>query len=167
MPHPAESTDETALWASWQSAGRDPAIDQKLRALYEELAADIASRGPTCWISGRCCSFNTFGHRLYVTGLETAWLVDQLDDTARKRLADADLPDLDGCPFQVDKLCTVHALRPLGCRIFFCDPTAADWQNPVYEDFLKRLQQLHHDHAVEYQYLEWRHALQAARAVLT
>ena len=168
MPHPADSSaaDVWHAWHAWRDAGRDPKVDQQLRALYDELAADIAGRAPTCWISGRCCKFETYGHRLYITGLEVAWLIDRLDDASIKRLRDAPLPELDGCPFQVEGLCSVHALRPLGCRIYFCDPEAQDWQNPVYESFLDRLRAMHEQHHIDYRYLEWRHALHEARAAL-
>jgi hypothetical protein len=48
-----------------------------------------------------------------------------------------------GCPFQVAKLCGVHAIRPFGCRMFFCDPASTQWQNDAYERYHARLKQLH------------------------
>jgi Fe-S-cluster containining protein len=163
MPHP---TDPSAAdpWLAWRDAGRDPRVDQQLRALYDDLAAEIARRAPTCWISGRCCKFETYAHRLYITALEVAWLIDRLDDASLQRLREANLPGMDGCPFQLEGLCSVHATRPLGCRIYFCDPAAQHWQNPVYESFLDRLRALHAQHHIDYRYLEWRAALNEARA---
>jgi len=73
---------------------------------------------------------------------------------------------MDGCPFQVNGMCSVHPLRPLGCRVYFCDPDAQDWQEPVYERFLNELRQLHERSGLEYRYLEWRAGLSEARAVL-
>ncbi|QNN24004.1 hypothetical protein HED60_17575 [Planctomycetales bacterium ZRK34] len=165
MPHPVDPSAADA-WLAWRDAARDPHLDQQLRALYDDLAAEIERRAPTCWISGRCCKFDTYGHRLYITGLEVAWLIDRLDEPSRARLDDAPLPGLDGCPFQVDGLCSVHALRPLGCRIYFCDPAAQAWQNPVYETFLDRLRKLHEQYELDYSYLEWRLALDEARKCL-
>ena len=66
-----------------------------------------------------------------------------------------------GCPFQQNKLCSVHGIRPFGCRIFFCDPTATDWQNAQYERFHADLKRLHEQLGVPYQYVEWRQALSA------
>ena len=67
--------------------------------------------------------------------------------------------DHGGCPFQRDKLCTVHAVRPFGCRIFFCDPTSTDWQTAAYERHHAELKRLHERLGVPYFYLEWRQAL--------
>jgi len=153
-------------WTTWIAAARQPHLDRALRALYESLDADIAGRGPTCWLSGKCCHFDSYGHRLYATGLEIAWLLAQLDDAAWNRLAAADLPQLDGCPFQMNRQCSAHAIRPLGCRVFFCDPTAKDWQNPVYESHLQSLRELHEQHDLPYAYMEWRHGLDEVTAVV-
>ncbi len=155
--------DSAEAWAAWFAAGESPAVDRALRALYGRLDAEIASRNPTCWLSGRCCDFDGYGHRLYVTGLEAAWLVGRIDPMNRARLEDAALPTIPGCPFQVAKLCRVHDLRPMGCRIFFCDPAAQDWQHGLYERFLEELRALHERHGLPYQYMEWRTALAEAR----
>ncbi len=64
-----------------------------------------------------------------------------------------------GCPFQIDKLCGVHALRPLGCRMYFCDPTSTEWQNDLYERLHAELRRLHDETGVPYRYVEWRQAL--------
>ena len=157
---------QTDPWKRWLEASREAEIDSALRGLYAELGADVQARSPTCWLSGRCCKFDSYGHRLYVTGLEIAWLVGQLDEGGRARLAGAELPQLDGCPFQVNGLCSVHALRPLGCRIYFCDPAAQHWQNEVYESFLGRLRRLHEEHGLEYRYIEWRQGLAEGREYL-
>jgi Fe-S-cluster containining protein len=66
-----------------------------------------------------------------------------------------------GCPFQVEGLCSVHAIRPFGCRVFFCDATSDDWQHGQYERFHADLKRLHAQLGVPYQYLEWRQALAA------
>jgi Fe-S-cluster containining protein len=150
-------------WPELLAAAARPEIAATLRDLFATLDAEIAALNPTCWISGKCCKFDSYGHRLYVTALEIAWLLPQLDAPSRLRLRDSHLPELDGCPFQVAGLCSVHALRPLGCRTYFCDPAAQHWQNPLYEKFLTALRQLHDAYAIPYRYLEWRTGLAEAR----
>lgn len=124
-----------------------------VRTLYAEVQTEIDARRPLCVMSGRCCRFEEFGHRLFVTTMELAAFV-------------ADLPDQPiapwdgtGCPFQVAKLCTVHTIRPFGCRMFFCDSTSTQWQNEQYERFHAELKRLHESLGVPYVYLEWRDAL--------
>ena len=65
-------------WAAWRAAASNPQISGALGDLYGRLDADVAHRGPTCWVSGRCCRFDEYDHRLYVTGLEVAWVVTRL-----------------------------------------------------------------------------------------
>jgi Fe-S-cluster containining protein len=165
MPPPTPAL-EPELWRQWSDAALWPAVKGELRDLYDRLAADIAARSPQCWVSGKCCKFDSYGHLLYVTGLEIAWLLRQLPAESRQRLDDADLPGLDGCPFQVTGMCSVHAVRPLGCRIYYCDPNAQSWQNPVYEQFLTELRDLHERHGLEYRYMEWRAGLADARRII-
>jgi hypothetical protein len=43
--------------------------------------------------------------------------------------------------------------------MYFCDPTAQDWQQGMYERFHAQLKQLHEDLGVPYFYVEWRGAL--------
>ena len=66
-----------------------------------------------------------------------------------------------GCPYQIAGKCSVHTIRPFGCRIYFCDPTAQDWQQDQYEQFHTRLKQLHDELSIPYLYVEWRQGLKA------
>ncbi len=147
----------------------------ELESIYALVADEITARGPACWASGRCCNFDRAGHRLYVTGLETAYALAHLSpapppppqsppppspahpltlqqiDTARAA---------GGCPFQSANLCTVHAVKPLGCRVYFCDRSAQDWQRDLSERMLREIRALHDRHAIEYRYGEWREMLE-------
>jgi Fe-S-cluster containining protein len=71
-----------------------------------------------------------------------------------------------GCPFQVGKLCGVHAVRPFGCRVFFCDPSSTRWLQEAYERFHERLKRLHDELGVAYFYVEWRQALAAVMGIV-
>lgn len=165
--------------------------------MYAELDDAIAAKGPTCWSSGKCCKFDAFGHRLYVTGLEIAWFLgvvegrqvegqrvegrrskveggadgrgfrlSQYAGSSDPRLAEGAIPG--ACPYQVEGLCSTHAIRPLGCRIFFCQQGTQSWQQDLYEAFLKRLRSLHETHGLEYRYMDWMAGLsEATRAMPT
>ena len=122
--------------------------------VYDAVAAEVARRQPRCELSGRCCRFEEYGHRLYVTTIELAGF-----HHGRGEVAGVEDWDGKGCPFQVSKLCGVHAIRPFGCRMFYCDPSAREWQNDVYERLHGDLKRLHDRLAVPYYYLEWRQAL--------
>jgi Fe-S-cluster containining protein len=61
-----------------------------------------------------------------------------------------------GCPFQVRNLCGVHAIKPLGCRVYFCDKSAQAWQGELSERLLGEIRGIHDRFAVPYRYGEWR-----------
>ena len=157
---------DTQQWENWIRAAQLPLVHEQLTMLYERLASDIDKHQPVCVASGKCCHFETYGHRLYVTGLEIGWMYSQLSDSQKQALLDSnDLLTLDGCPFQLDGKCSVHPIRPLGCRIYYCDPNAQAWQNPAYELYLADLQTMHELNQIEYAYLEWRKGLSEIKAI--
>jgi len=141
-----------------QETGRRPEVLDAVRALYADVQREIDVRRPVCVMSGRCCRFEEFGHRLFVTTAELAAFAHELPSVPSRP---ADEWDGTGCPFQSGKICTVHAIRPFGCRMFFCDATSTEWQNGQYEQFHARLKRLHEDLNVPYFYMEWRLALGA------
>lgn len=142
------------LQSSVRQASQRPEVLRAVDALYAQVQSEIDRRRPVCAISGRCCRFEEYGHRLYVTTIELARFVHDLDIVAPRETWDGA-----GCPFQRSRLCTVHALRPFGCRMFFCDPTSTDWQNAAYERFHAELKQFHERFNVPYFYVEWREAI--------
>jgi Fe-S-cluster containining protein len=140
-----------------REASRRADVRAAVGRLYADVQKEIDARRPLCVVSGRCCRFEEFGHRLFVTTMELAAFVHDLGamNAARERAP----WDGTGCPFQSGKLCGVHAIRPFGCRMFFCDATATDWQNETYERFHARMKSLHEELGVPYVYVEWRQAL--------
>ncbi len=160
MTDPQTSTADP--WQIWREAAKLPAIDRAIAALYDELDSAVKERGPVCWASGRCCNFNAHGHLLYVTGLEIAWFLSKVDQSGRDDDWQARLDAKSPCPFQVNSLCTTHTMRPLGCRVYFCQRGTESWQQEVYETFQSRLRSLHDERCLPYRYLEWRGGLMEA-----
>ena len=143
------------------AASRRPEVRAAVEQLYAAVQVEIDRRRPLCVISGRCCRFDEFRHRLYVTTLELAHFLHQLPPSQPR------IDNPGGCPFQVQKLCTVHPFRPFGCRMFFCDSTSTEWQNHAYERFHAELKRLHETLDVPYFYLEWRQAMEIVLPTVT
>jgi Fe-S-cluster containining protein len=145
----------------WLAADRME-VRQAVSELYAQVQREVDQRRPRCDMSGRCCKFEDFGHRMYITTIELAVFLCDL----QKRFSPDQLHQNfttwngTGCPFQSGKLCGVHQFRPFGCRIFFCDPTSTRWQQEQYELFHAKLKVLHGTFGVPYAYVEWRNALQ-------
>lgn len=157
MPTPAHQDEWTddALAGAWRRAAAAPAIAAGLEAVYAMMADAVEVRRPVCSASGRCCNFREAGHLLYVTGLEAAYLMAKvgggLSGAALAAAVEAGL-----CPFQTGRLCGVHDWRPMGCRAYYCDPTAQDWQQRLSERSLGAIRRLHDENGVPYRYGEWR-----------
>ena len=124
-----------------------------MRGLYQEVDATTTAHSSVCVNRGLCCKFGEFGHKLYVTDVELSYFLAGQGGTARP------VEDVAACPYQVAGQCTAREHRPLGCRIFFCDPAAQGWQGPEYERFLEKLKHLGRRHGVAYRYREWLSAL--------
>ena len=120
-------------------------IHSRVRALYREVDAAVAAAGPRCDASGRCCRFKEWGHVLFLSGLEADVLLASAP--AYERPVSADF-----CPFQVGNLCTAREPRPLGCRIYFCDPAYQDTGNAIMEDALRKLKRLSEEYGLDWRY---------------
>ncbi|MCG3177880.1 MAG: hypothetical protein BIFFINMI_00202 [Phycisphaerae bacterium] len=149
----------------------DRAILDVVESVYAELADVVAREQPLCRRSGRCCNFAAWGHRLYVTTPELVYFLSGWPAVAASAAsafpggpiappadpADAALPD--ACPLQSGGLCTVHAIRPLGCRIFYCQQGWDRCSRPLYERLQGRLQDACRTCSLPYAYVEWRASL--------
>lgn len=116
-----------------------------LTELYARVDEVLAAHKPRCEMSGRCCDFPTSGHELFATDLESAFALEA---------AGGVVPDAPSglCPWHVEGTCRLRDGRPLGCRLYFCDP---DWAEPmpaVYERFHQELKALHEATGVPYLY---------------
>src|SRR5207253_1655839 len=67
-----------------------------------------------------------------------------------------------GCPFQINGLCTARERRPLGCRVYFCDPNYAGQGEALTERYIARLKQLHAKTGTPWEYRPLHHFLEEA-----
>ncbi len=135
----------------------DPALRQEIEELYQRVAARVDQSQPRCEMSGRCCDFPTSEHELWASDVEVEFAVAAAGE--RVPAADSGL-----CPWHVDGLCQLRDGRPLGCRIYFCDPSWEAEMPAVYETFHRELQQLHERYGRRYAYRSFVEAVSAARA---
>src|ERR1700729_3429024 len=104
--------------------------------LYAEVDREVAAAGPVCIASGRCCRFKEYGHTLFLSNLEADVLL------ASAPPYDPATATADFCPFQKGNLCTARDPRPLGCRVYYCDPNYQETCNAITEKYLRRLKEL-------------------------
>jgi Fe-S-cluster containining protein len=124
-----------------------PALRESIRALYDDLAREIARAGPVCDLSGRCCRFADYDHTLFLSGIEAEILVADAPPACRPLDAGAT------CPWQDDRgHCTAREARPLGCRVYYCDPTYQEIGQGLSETYLSRLKELANAHGRPWAY---------------
>jgi hypothetical protein len=121
------------------------ALREEIRAVYREADTAVAAAGPVCVASGKCCRFKEYGHTLFLSGLEAAILLESAPSYSAPVSADF-------CPFQVDNLCTAREPRPLGCRVYFCDPAYQETAGRISEAAIARLKGLAEAHGVAWRY---------------
>jgi hypothetical protein len=130
--------DSESLELGWQA---------ELRVLYRELDREVAGIGPVCVLSGRCCRFEEYGHTLFVSTAEVEYLVGTAPAPARP------LDQGATCPWQDSRgHCTAREARPLGCRIYHCDPSYQEEAHRLSERFIGRMKRLSCDHEIPWNY---------------
>jgi hypothetical protein len=120
-------------------------LRDKVLELYSEVDREVAAAGPVCVASGRCCRFKEYGHVLFLSKLEADVLLAAAPPYERPVTPDY-------CPFQRGNLCTAREPRPLGCRVYYCDPNYQETGNRITEKYLRRLKELADAHGVVWQY---------------
>jgi hypothetical protein len=120
-------------------------LRRKVLELYAEVDAAVAAAGPVCVASGRCCRFKEHGHTLFVSNLEADVLLASAPPYDRPVSSDF-------CPFQKGNLCTAREPRPLGCRVYYCDPAYQETGGKISEEYLRRLKRLADDHGAGWRY---------------
>ncbi|MHC5212306.1 MAG: hypothetical protein ACYTG2_16435 [Planctomycetota bacterium] len=133
------------------------ALHDDLAALYARVDADVAAGNPRCEMSGRCCDFPRSGQRLYATDLESGYAVARAGSVP-------DGVEAGTCAWYQEGMCRNREGRPLGCRLYFCDPAWEDAMPELYERYHAELKALHERHAVTYVYRQFVDAV-AERAV--
>jgi hypothetical protein len=120
-------------------------LRRRVLELYREVDAEVQAAGPVCVASGRCCRFKEYGHVLFLSNLEADVLLAGAPPYEQPVPADF-------CPFQKGNLCTARAPRPLGCRVYYCDPNYQETGNRITEKYLHRLKELAEEQGVAWRY---------------
>jgi hypothetical protein len=127
-------------------------LRRQVLKLYREVDREVTAAGPVCVASGRCCRFKEYGQVLFLSNLEAEVLLH-----GAPPYEGPVTPDF--CPFQKGTLCTAREPRPLGCRVYYCDPGYQETGNRITETYLHKLKELAAAHAIPYRYAPLHHFL--------
>jgi Fe-S-cluster containining protein len=128
---------------------------KKVAEIYKWLDLQIYNNSKltgVCSACGKCCDFENFDHKLFVTLPELMYLAAKLGAENIK-------PIVKGrCPYNIDGKCSVYEHRFSGCRIFFCKGDT-DFQSKLSEKVLKKFKLLCQEFQVYYRYTDLQTAL--------
>jgi len=128
---------------------------RKVAEIYDWIDRQLASVGDLagqCDACGRCCDFDAYDHRLYVTGPELMYMAAGLNVEKLRTMSSGK------CPYNIDDKCSVYEYRFAGCRIFCCKGDA-DFQSNLTEAVLEKLKLLCTELGIPYQYRDLASAL--------
>jgi hypothetical protein len=141
-------------------------ICEQVRQIYSWLDSNIKPLNNQCIACGKCCRFDSFGHKLFVTTPELLFFYRNIKNLKRV-LSKIEEPMLtQSCPYLNDDKCSVRNYRFAGCRIFFCKSaggclTAADkdLQNKLSEAVVEKFKALCDKFDFPYRYVDLMTAL--------
>ncbi len=131
-------------------------IVHRVSAVYDWLVQQLSAgstRAGRCDICGRCCDFESFGHRLFVTTPEILYLADKLGEQNIGQMTTGQ------CPWLQDGKCAIHRYRFADCRIFCCKGDA-EFQADLSEAAVKKFKALCDEFQIPYRYVDLSIALQ-------
>ena len=114
-------------------------LDEQIR-----FTEGLVGRCDSC---GKCCDFDAFDHRLFVTPPELMYLVAKLGGVNLKPMAEG------RCPYHLVCQCTVYKYRFAGCRIFSCKGDS-EFQSGLSESVLKKFKLICTEFNIPYRYVD-------------
>jgi Fe-S-cluster containining protein len=129
---------------------RDKGIIRRVKAIYKWLDEQIAAHQDAagkCEACGKCCDFDKFGHRLFVTTPEVIYFTDKIESKNLKQMINS------RCSYQAGDKCTVYKYRFAGCRIFCCKGDAR-FQSDLTEAVIKKFKTLCDEFKIFYRYVD-------------
>ena len=129
-------------------SGAKQQLLNKVAELYEWLDLELRDEGELagmCDGCGKCCDFEAFDHRLFVTPPELMYLAaniggENIQPMTRSR-----------CPYNIAGKCTVYEYRLASCRIFCCKGDV-DFQSRLSESALEKFKSICTEFKIPYRY---------------
>jgi len=129
-------------------SGANSRLLNKVAEVYDWLDVQVrrnSGLSGTCEGCGKCCDFDEFDHRLFVTPPELIYLAANSGAENIKPMP------INRCPYHIAGQCSVYEYRFAGCRIFCCNADV-DFQSRLSESALDKLTSICTDFQIPYRY---------------
>ncbi len=120
--------------------------------VYDWIDSQISQNPAQCEACGKCCNFENYDHRLFVTSPELIYFAAKIDPGMIKVMPAG------RCPYNIDNKCTVYLFRFGGCRIFSCKGDE-DFQSRLSEQAVEKFKCICEMFNIPYRYTDLRAAL--------
>lgn len=134
---------------------KDSHLVNKVAEIYKEIDEKIHSHrelSGVCSTCGKCCDFESFDHKLFVTPPELMYLSAKLHNENLKPMKGG------RCPYNDGSKCGVYEFRFSGCRIFCCKGDT-DFQSGLSESSIKKFKAICERFQISYRYTDLATAL--------
>ena len=120
--------------------------------VYAFIDSRVAETDSACNACGKCCDFDSYDHRLFVTTPELVYFAFHISPDSIKPMPRG------LCPYNIKGVCSVHPHRFAACRIFSCTGDV-DAQSRLSEAALAKLKSICEQSNLPYQYVDLKAAL--------
>jgi Fe-S-cluster containining protein len=120
--------------------------------VYAFIDSRVAETDSACNACGKCCDFDSYDHRLFVTTPELVYFASHISPDPIKPMPTG------LCPYNIKGVCSVHPHRFAACRIFSCTGDV-DAQNRLSEAAVAKLKSICEQSNIPYQYMDLKAAL--------
>ena len=133
-------------------------VVEKVARVYQWLDAQIREQaaGRACEACGKCCDFEAFDHRLFLTPPELIYLAANLAGEKLRAMPTG------RCPYNnIAGKCMIYEYRFAGCRIFACKGDA-EFQSRLSESALEKFKSICTEFDIPYRYSDLASALNSS-----
>jgi len=107
----------------------------KIYKLIQATLDTLPHLAGKCNACGKCCNFESYDHRLYITPPEIQYLAFHIGDENIRKMNNG------ACPYNEKGKCAVYNYRFASCRIFCCNGDK-EFQSRLTESTIAALKQL-------------------------
>ena len=125
-------------------------ILERVERVYQWLDGQLRQAeglAGTCEGCGKCCDFEAFDHRLFVTPPELMYLAANLGGEKPRAMTTG------RCPYNIGGKCMVYDYRFAGCRVFCCKGDK-DLQSRLSKFVLTEFRAICNEFNIRYRYTD-------------